>query len=141
MSNEDLEKHCMDLDLLLRDGDSRDINGIDLYNEIKIFCNIIDSSYNTPLQCLQLLTKIRDSFPNLTVTLRILLTMPVTTATAERSFSKLKIIKNYMRTTMTQERLTNLALLSIESDLCEQLDYSDLINSFSEIKARKINFV
>lgn len=141
MSNEDLEKHCMDLDLLLRDGDSRDINGIDLYNEIKIFCNIIDSSYNTPLQCLQLLTKIRDSFPNLTVTLRILLTMPVTTATAERSFSKLKIIKNYMRTTMTQERLSNLALLSIESDLCEQLDYSDLINSFSEIKARKINFV
>ena len=67
--------------------------------------------------------------------------MSVTTASAERSVSKLQIIKNYMRTTMTQERLSNSALISNESDLCEQLDYNSLINSFAEIKARKINFV
>lgn len=37
MSNKDLEKHYMYLDILLKDNDSRDINGIDLYNEINIY--------------------------------------------------------------------------------------------------------
>jgi hypothetical protein len=68
--------------------------------------------------------------------------MPITTATAERSFSNLKIIKkNYMWTTMGQERLSNLALLLTESELCENLDLSDLINSLAELKARKTDFV
>jgi hypothetical protein len=87
----------MDFDLLLQDGYSRDINGIDLSHEIKIFCQIVDSSYTTPIQCLQLLHKTRDSFSNSAIALRIMLAMPVTTATAERSFSKLKIIKKIDR--------------------------------------------
>ena len=41
----------------------------------------------------------------------------VTSATAERSFSCLKRIKNYLRSTMSQERLNNLTLLHIERDL------------------------
>jgi hypothetical protein len=65
--------------------------------------------------------------------------MPITTATAERSFSKLKIIKNYMRTKLGQERLSNLEFLSIERDLCGNLDFSGLINSFAGFKARKID--
>jgi hypothetical protein len=90
---DNLKKHCMDLDLLLQDGDSRDINGMDLHHEIRIFCQIVDSSYTTPIQCFQFLHKTRDSFPNLVIAQRIMLTMPITIATAERSFSKLKIIK------------------------------------------------
>ena len=39
--------------------------------------------------------------------------MPVTVASAEWSFSKLKLINNYLRSTMTQERLTNLATINI----------------------------
>jgi hypothetical protein len=124
-----LKKHCMDLDLLLQDSDARDVNGMDLCHEIRIFCQIVDLSYTTPIQCLRLLYKTRDSFPNLAIALRIMLTMPITTAMAEISFSKLKIIKNYMRTTIDQERLSNLTLLSIERELCESLDFSDLINS------------
>jgi hypothetical protein len=42
---------------------------------------------------------------------------------------------------MGQERLSNLTLLSIESELCENLDFGDLINPFAELKARKIDFV
>lgn len=37
----------------------------------------------------------------------IYLTLPVTVATAERSFSKLKIIKSYLRNSIGQERLSN----------------------------------
>jgi hypothetical protein len=56
---------------------------------------------------------------------KVMLTMSITTAVAERSFSKLIIIKNYMRTTTGQEKVFNLALLSIASKLCENLDFSD----------------
>jgi hypothetical protein len=68
------------------------------------------------------------TFPNLSAALRIFLTMPVTVAHGERSFSKLKIIKNYLRSTMSQNRLTNLAVISIEKEICEALDISDLEN-------------
>ena len=46
--------------------------------------------------------------------LLLFLTLPVTVATAKRSFSKLKLIKTYLRGNMGQERLNGLALLSIE---------------------------
>ena len=40
---------------------------------------------------------------------------------------------------MTQERLTNLAILSIERDVARTLDYSSLIDTFASAKARKVN--
>ena len=43
------------------------------------------------------------------------------TATVERSFSSLRHIKTYLRSTMSQERLDNLALLSIERELSSRL--------------------
>jgi hypothetical protein len=55
-----------------------------------------------------------DSFPNACIAYRILLTIPVIVASVERSFSKLKLIKLYLRSTISQERLNGLAILSIE---------------------------
>ena len=44
--------------------------------------------------------------------------LPITVVrnTAQRSFSKLRLIKTFHRPTMTNERLTNLAMISIESE-------------------------
>ncbi|XP_037297534.1 zinc finger MYM-type protein 1-like [Manduca sexta] len=76
------------------------------------------------------------SFPEVITACFLFLTLPVTTATAERSFSKLKLIKNYLRTSMGQERLSDLSLLSIEVETLEKLKSSsainDLINQFAE---------
>ena len=47
------------------------------------------------------------TYPALSILLRIFATLPVTTATGERSFSALKYIKNYLRCTMTDERLND----------------------------------
>ena len=55
-------------------------------------------------------------FPNIDNSLRIYLCMMVTNCTGERSFSKMKLIKNYLRNTMAQERVHYLTLLSIEND-------------------------
>ena len=54
------------------------------------------------------------SFPNAYIAFRKLLTILVTVASAERSFSKLKLIKFYLRSTMSQEKLNGLTILLIE---------------------------
>ena len=66
------------------------------------------------------------------------MTLPVTVASAERSFSKLNIIKtDFMRSTMTQDRLNDLAFLSIESEVTRKIDFTDIIDMFAMKKARK----
>ncbi|KAL4112057.1 hypothetical protein QTP88_015905 [Uroleucon formosanum] len=139
MNNEDLMKNCKDLQNILSDGDSKDIDSIELYEELTILRNIIDDS-KTALQILSLLKKMMGSFPNTYIALRIILTIPVTSATAERSFSKLKIIKNYLRNTISQDKLSKLALISIENKIAESLDYNDIIDIFASQKARKKTF-
>ena len=67
--------------------------------------------------------------------LKLFLTIPVTVGTAERSFSKLKLIESYLRSTMSQERLHSLAILSIESktSMDEQtLDPKSIARNFLE---------
>jgi len=56
--------------------------------------------------------------------------LPVTTATGERSFSALKLIKTYLRTSMQEDRLNALALLYINKDI--KLDYSQVIDQFGK---------
>jgi hypothetical protein len=57
--------------------------------------------------------------------------MPVTVASAERSFSKLKLLKNYLRSTMFQERLNGLATLSIEKGLLDEIDIDFIVTDFA----------
>lgn len=71
----------------------------------------------------------------------IYLTLPVTVASAERSFSKLKLIKNYLRNNMGQDRLSNIAVLNIEKDVAAKIKLDHVINTFANSKARKVNFL
>ena len=73
---------------------------------------------------------------NVYIALRILLTCPVTVASAERSFSKLKLIKSFNRTSMTDSRLSSLAMLSIENDCARSLDYDNVITAFANKTVR-----
>ena len=60
---------------------------------------------------------------------RLFVTLPVTTASCERSFSKLTIVKNNLRSTMTQERLENLMILFVENDITSDLQYTSVIDA------------
>ena len=78
------------------------------------------------------------TYPIISRLLKIFATIPVTTATNERSFSSLKLIKTYWRTTMGEERLRGLAHLYINKDIT--LDYDSVINKFGR-KNRRLEFV
>ena len=62
-------------------------------------------------------------FPNVCFSLRIFLTIPPTAVSVERFFSKLKLVKNYLRSTMSQTQLVHLARLNIESSIARQVDF------------------
>jgi len=83
---------------------------------------------------------LESTFPNIEIALRIYLTMMPTNCTGERSFSKLKIVKNHLRSCMLQPRLTSLSLMSIESEILEDIDFHDIVRSFAENKSRKKYF-
>jgi hypothetical protein len=82
---------------------------------LKLFTTPLPNS--TPLEVLQFIVNNNNFVPNVAVALRIILTMPVSVTSGERSFSKLKIIKNYLRPSMNQERLSDLATISIEKEV------------------------
>lgn len=139
-SEEKLQKHCNDLMGIL----GADIDSVDLFNELKMITRILPhEELASSLQTLRYIYKneLQVVVPNLAVALRIILTAPVTVAAGERSFSKLKLIKNYLRTTMTQERLNHLAIISIEKEVAKNIGLADVIKDFAAAKARKIDFL
>ena len=81
-----------------------------------------------------------DVCPNLRSAIRVLLTLGASIAGCERSFSKLKLILNYLRTTMMQERLDSLALLSIEKKMTKALSYEDTVSDFVNAHVRRTKF-
>lgn len=76
-------------------------------------------------------------FPNVEIALRIVLCMMVTNCTGERSFSRLKLIKNNLRNRMGQRRLNRLSLMCIESDILKKIDFQPIIQQFTIKKCRK----
>ena len=84
--------------------------------------------------------KRHDCFPNATIAYRVMLTIPVMVASAERSFSKLKLLKSYLRSTMTQERLNDLAMIALEGDLLEKIDYERIIEEFISKNTQRMTF-
>jgi len=85
-------------------------DGQDLIAEIVIFQTLVDEEV-TPVQALaELKKKTGGSFPNIPIALRIRLTTPaVTSVCAERRFLKFKTIKSYLRNSIRQNILSNLA--------------------------------
>ena len=81
-------------------------------------------------------------FPNLSVLLRLALTLPVSSCECERSFSQLKIIKTYIRSTMTGSRLSGLAVMKVHREYCDKLLCPDklqqLVQKFSQLHPRRM---
>lgn len=80
---------------------------------------------------------LQDVFPNISISLRMFLCWPASNCSAERSFNALKRIKTYLRYSTKDDRLNDLAILNIESELTVNINYDYIINKFNELKARR----
>ncbi|XP_071532015.1 uncharacterized protein [Panulirus ornatus] len=80
--------------------------------------------------------QIKDQFASVKAR-KIMLTIAVSMASCERSFSKMKLILSYLRASMGQDRLCDLALLSVEKET-EKTDFEQIKDQFASVKARKV---
>ena len=127
LDDKSLLSACGNLEAALKNGEDSDIDGKELFMELKILQGFLPrEEMMGPVAILKFLKQM-GCFPNAFIAYRILLTtIPVTVASAERSFSKLKLLKSYLRSTMTQERLNGLATIAIENDVLEKIKYMKL---------------
>ena len=137
---DELSDECVDLAQFY----DTDIAASELYSEI-LDCKMLLTTRReilpkTPLELLTFIMSYgEDVFPNLRIALQILLTIAVSIASCERSFSKLKLILTYLRASMGQDRLSDLALLSVEKETVDKIDFDTVIDQFALTKARKID--
>ena len=111
--------------------------------EIRHFKRIKQTLFGANLNPVELLNKIyakdlQTLFPLICISLRMFACMPVSAAEGERSFSKLAIVKNALRSTMGQNRLSHLLTLTIESDLAKKISHEEIISNFAQKKARRV---
>ncbi|XP_050915116.1 uncharacterized protein LOC127130086 [Lathyrus oleraceus] len=131
-----LKSSCTNFEQALKHNEQSDIDGNEFFAELKLLREMLPEETIRPTDIL-LFLKGLDCFPNTVIAYRILLTIPVTVASAERSFSKLKLLKTYLRSTMSQERLNGLALIAIENDILETIKYEDLVDDFASKSVRR----
>lgn len=78
--------------------------------------NIENSGSMNKLFQLCCVLQLKTVFPSLFALLQIAVTLPVSSCSVERSFSKLKLVKTKLRSTMTEDRLENLMIITCEQD-------------------------
>ncbi|XP_060845960.1 zinc finger MYM-type protein 1-like [Rhopalosiphum padi] len=115
----------------------------DLENEIIQFKTIVKHfseeeklSMHSLLEAL-IKSKLNDSFPNVEIALKLFVSIPCSNSSGERSFSVLKRVKNYQRTSLSNEKMSSLALMSIENNLLQCMDWNSFIKEFASQKAKK----
>ncbi|XP_076041798.1 zinc finger MYM-type protein 1-like [Oratosquilla oratoria] len=140
--NADILHDCQNLEKSLTHNGHHDIDARDLCSELKaVSRRLTKPMLPQAALCFIFEQKLQDSVPNVVIAHRILLTLPVSVASGERSFSKLKLIKTYLRSTMLQQRLVGLATISIENEEASNLDLAKLVEKFASLKARKLELL
>lgn len=107
------------------------------YGELKLWYNSVAfESLNTTI--IELFFQCNpDFFPVISKLLQIFITLPITTATGERSFSTLRRLKTYLRNTIGQMRLNGLAMLNIHQDI--NVDPMTIIDQMAVTSKRKLD--
>ena len=86
----------------------------------------------------KLCTNVTDTFPNINVLLKIACTLPVTICENERANSQIKLLKTYLRSTMSEDRLSSLAMMKIHRKKVKELDLDILVQQFANMHPRRM---
>ena len=126
----DIDMHKLSLQLqLLPDAIKASATKIKEVTKIQTICDVLNEQPGIKM----MLTEIHKL-------LRIYCTIPVTTASAERSFSALKRIKTYLRNSMTQQRLNHCMLLHVHRVQTDSLNLLNVAKEFVKRNERRIAF-
>ena len=115
-------------DLIVR---HKDLAGVTIkkVTSIQTLCDVMNSNPAAKSLC-----------PEVHTLLKLYMTVPVTTATAERTFSTMRRIKTYLRSTMTQERLNHSFMLNAHKSRVDSLDLVQIAKSFISVNERRCAF-
>lgn len=139
LNNDEIAAACEKVARLYKD----DISGDELSSECQMakyyFLSAVDPSElsHSSMYATIIKDKLSTTFPNIETLLRIYLVFFVTNVVDERSFSKLKFIKNYLRNSMSDGKLNNLSLICIERNVLETIDFQEIIDTFLNTKHRR----
>ena len=81
---------------------------------------------------------LKETFLDLKTILKSFHTLPVSNASGERLFRAIERVKNYLRSTVSQEHLIRFSILYIENDALNHVNYDEVIDNFSTIKTRRM---
>ena len=98
--DDSIQKYCLKLEDFLKHDVYYDIDGLDLFSELNVLKEILQIKDYTPIDILNYIKRL-DSFLNTCIAYRILLIIPITVASVEKHFSKLKLMKTYLRSIMS----------------------------------------
>lgn len=121
-----------------------------LRTELNIIYSHDNYQNKSPVKILETIVQndLQEALPELCKLCKLVLTIPATSASAERSFSALKRIKSIQRNTMGQNRLSSLSFLSCEKELLEAIRipregfdfYDEVIKQFIK-KERRMEYI
>lgn len=101
-----------------------------------------ESNNNPPKSAIESIQHCSDLLPNIKTLLQLFATLPVTSATPERTFSVLKRLKTYLRATMTEDRLNGFALANINKNDLEYIDVEkDILPAFMKRSPRRMKIL
>jgi hypothetical protein len=70
---------------------------------------------------------------------KLYLSIPISSAEAERAFSVLKLLKTWLRTSMEDERLSDLAIIKMACDF--KIDYVLILHEFLKVKDHRLSLI
>lgn len=116
-----------------------ELNGDDLRVQLTLFKN--KYKVNTTADAVHALKEmppeVRGLFDQVERLVRLLMVVPISSAEAERSFSALRRLKTWLRSTMTQKRLNGVAVCHIHQDMLDKLDRRDIAQQYLQGNERR----
>ena len=112
-----------------------DVNFGSLSSELQSLKTILNGDKPSHIHDIVKTLKSRDRttwllIPSVIKVIKLLLVMAATSTTAERSFSSMRRLKTWIRSTMKQKRFSSLAILSTHKDLTDEINFAEVGNTF-----------
>lgn len=134
LSSEEILAACQNVGKMYKE----DIDSADLFTECEIAKPFFSGEKHTHASMYAKI--IRDGvgrgFRNIEILLKMYLCFFITNVSDERSFSKLKYIKNYLRNSLGNEKLNSLSIICIERSVLDLIDFEEIIDQFLARKGR-----